>query len=581
MPSFEIGLALFILGLTILGFVLEKLPADLVALLSLTSLMVTGLITPEEGFSGFSHPVTITLAALFVLSAGLQSSGLLEGLTVKLQKLFARRFKLALVLLMTLVAVLSAFINNTAVVALFLPVVMDVCRRHKVSPSKVLLPLSYASMFGGLCTLVGTSTNLIVSDISSNLTGQPFSMFETASIGMLLTVVGVGYTATLGVHWLVPRREGQQLTSDFDMSHNLHNVRLQGNSPSAPLQGWRQLNALKPDLLALNRAAQPRPRPGLTSVLEGDDLLTVRADQFPDQSQEYTVEGGSVTDEMLDDEESALVEILVSPGSQLNSQSLQDSGLADQSLVPLAIRRPGIVHHRGLPARSLHEGDTVLYSVSRDQMYRFQTRPFTVLSAPASTHRKKKTAAALVLAAVVLCASFGWLPISLASTIGALAIILLGCITLEQAYRAVEWKVVTLLAAMFGLGLAMERTGATRWLADSFLLTVNDPRSALLALYLLTVVMTSFLSNGATAVLLAPIAAAVAGSMQVDPRPFLITVALAASSCFMSPVGYQTHLMVYNAGHYRFADFFKVGFPLNLLFAVVTVALVPFFWPLT
>lgn len=585
MLTLEIGLTLAIIALTVALLVTDRLPIDLVALTALCILLLSGLVSPQDGFAGFSNPATITVAAMFVLSAGLHRSGALSGVAEWIGALTQKSLTLAVLSMMVVVATLSAFMNNTAVVALFLPLLMEAARRSHVSPSKLLIPLSFASMFGGACTLVGTSTNLLVSEVAERHLGQGLSMFELAPLGLLLAVVGLAYVLFVGLPMLPSRRAGEELTHDFDMSPHLTQVVLRNASEVAarPLREWRRLKDVPIDLLEVRRPGAQPERPTLNTALSNEDVLTVRTDQpFSLQNcEDFELEPIRVSDEMLDSEESALVEFMVSPGAELDGASLASSGVIDQGIVPLAIRHRGGLVHGKLRHEKLAGGDSVLVRADRDRLEQLSRSPLLMVSAPSiEPLRRSPWWPLAVLATVIIVSALEWLPIAVAAPVGCLAMVWSGCLTLEDAYRAIEWKVIVLLGGMLALGEAMQSSGTTDWLSQKLLLWAQDPVGALALVYLATIALTSVMSNNATAVLMAPLALGVAENLAVDPRPLLVAVALAASSCFATPIGYQTNVMVYGPGHYKFSDFVKVGLPLNLLFFGVSMAVIPRLWPL-
>ena len=583
MLTFEIAITFAIVLMTVLLLVIDKLPIDLVALLALCSVLLTGLVTPEQGFAGFSNPATVTIASMFVLSAGLHRSGALSGLGEWVAALTQKNLTLALLALMTAVATLSAFMNNTAVVALFLPILMEAARKSRVSPSKLLIPLSFASMFGGACTLVGTSTNLLVDEISTRSGGAGISMFELAPLGVPLAAVGFIYLLVFGVPTLASRRGGEALTEDFGMTGHLSRVTLRGsdNLRPRPIQEWDDLKHQPLDLLEVKRPGTLSERPSHNTALAQNDVLTLRLDA-PNSLQtchDFELDPRPISDEMLQTSESALVEFLVPPDVKLEGGNLSASGVLDQSVVPLAIRnRSGLVH-QSLREEPLQGGDSILVRVDRDRIEQLARSLLLMVSAPTvAPSRRSPWWPLTILVAVIVISALDWLPLAIAAPVGCVAMIISRCITLEEAYRAIEWKVVVLLGGMLALGEAMENSGTTAWLASEFLRASDQPLLTLAILYLATIGLTSIMSNNATAVLMAPLAITAAENLNVSAQPFLIAVTLAASSCFSTPIGYQTNVMVYGPGHYRFSDFLKVGLPLNLIFFIISIVAIPRIW---
>ena len=577
--------ASLVLGSIVL-FISEALRADTVALLVMAVVLATGLCTPEQGLAGFSNEATITVAAMFVLSAGLEQTGLLSPLGNWIARSIKQRgVFLPLLLLSLVVGFVSAFINNTAAVAIFLPAIMAATREAEVSPGRFLLSLSFVSMAGGTITLIGTSTNLLVSSIAAEHGLEPFGMFEFAPLGLVLVAACIGYMMTVGYKLLPDRRPPAELTQDFEMGPHLSTLKLAPESSSEQTVKEGDLHTIKGDLLRFTRREQDRlAEPD--NVLEPEDSITYRVEnpeELDSESKRLGLEVSSqpVGDRDLEGSRGVLVEAGVS--SNMEGSTL-DQGDVRQSFdaVPLAVRHDGVYQHRGLDDLKLKGGDTILFRVERDRLNQLRlSRNFYVLSQQESQYNTKKRPLALALVALaVLVAALKWSPIVVTASVAAILMIVTGCLTTEEAYRAIDWKVIFLLAGMLSLGQAMESSGAARQLAELLLAYVREmgPHVALGLFYLVTTLLTATMSNNATAVLLAPVAISIAESMQVSPRPFLVAVAFAASACFSSPVGYQTNVMIYGPGRFKFRDFVTIGGPLNLLFLVISVLVIPMIW---
>lgn len=543
----EIVLVAALTLVCIVLFVTEALRADVVALLAMAVVLVTGLCTYEEGLAGFSNAATVTVAAMFVLSAGLEHTGTLAPVSRWIAaQITARGTFFPLVILSAVIGLVSAFINNTAAVAVFLPAVMGAARQARVSPGKFLFALSFVSMAGGTITLLGTSTNLLVSSIAHQHGQEAFSLFEFAPLGLCLTVIAILYMALVG-HRLTPeRRPPAELLEEFEVAPRLKE---QGDN------GARTYSLLE-------------SVPG--------EALTLKVEHPP------TGEEDRMRDSDLEDSRSVLVEAGVS--SKAEGTTLKQSDIrSSYEAVPLAIRRRNRkTEHRRLEDLPLRSGDTILFRVERDRLNRLRlSRRFTILSEeePEYNERRRWLAVAIV-AAVVILAATNVFPIVVSASVGALVMVLAGCLDIEQAYRAVDWKVIFLLAGMLSLGEAVNSSGAAQLLADGLVSLVHDqgPRLALALLYILATLLTATMSNNATAALLTPVALSLAEAMQVGARPFLVAVAFASSACFASPIGYQTNVMIYGPGRFKFRDFIKVGAPLNLLFLLATVVLIPMIW---
>lgn len=589
--TFEIGLVLAVLAGAVACFATERLPVDLVALLVLSALLGSGVLTPEQAISGFSNTATVTVAAMFVLSAGLARTGVVSLLGRRLAAVGRLGLRPALAALMILIGVVSAFINNTAAVAIFLPVVLGLARDMGVSPSKLLIPLSFASMFGGVCTLIGSSTNILVSSIAAQHGQPPLGMFELSPLGLVLFAVGVLYMLTAGVRLIPDRRAGADLTQSFDMGDYLTEILVLPGSPAVgrPLRESPLVRDLDLDVLAILRDGRRLAAPDAGTVLEADDLLRVRSSvekiRLAEEQEGIVLKSGlKWRAEDLQSSEASLLEVMVAPGSALEGKTLKEAGFRQvYGGTALAIRHRGEVMLERLGTTRLRAGDVLLVEVRRDRIEALKRNLDFVLVSEAgldTPRRGKLLIATAVVAGVVVSAALGLLPVVGSAIFGSVLLVLTRCLTLAEAYQAIEWRVVFLLGGILPLGIALETTGAARLLSSLLVDTIGawGPVALVSAFYLLTSLMTEAMSNNATAALLAPIAISTAASLGVDPRPFLIAVTFAASASFMTPVGYQTNTLIYGPGHYRFTDFLRVGTLLNLVFWLLATLLIPRFW---
>ena len=584
----------FVLGLTVCAvvlFVTEKFSTDIVAILVMIVLLVFRVLTPAEGLAGFANTATVTVGAMFVLSAGMFRSGAVNFVGKALGRLARHSSRLMLFVLMVGVGVLSSFLNNTAAVAILIPVVIVVARRAKTSPSKLLMPLSFASMFGGMCTVLGTSTNILASSIAEQAGLGAFSMFEFTKLGVIFFAVGVAYMMTLGRR-LVPDHRGQgDLTTSFGLGDYLTDLVLQTESKSVghALASAPLVKELNIDVLQILRG-EDTLRPTPETILREGDVLRIQGDLRTInelKGRAGVTFGMSMKwrDEHLHSTDTRLVEAVVGPSSPLAGKSLTESRLRENyGASVLAIRQHGTLRHGRFENITLMPGDALLIDVPNDQIEHLtQQRVFLVVSRagiPRFDWRKASKAVAIVIAVVVVAAT-GLLPIVAAAATGALMMVLSGCVSTEEAYGAIEWNVLFLLAGMLSLGAAMEKTGASTMLANGMIDSVGEfgPLALLAAFFGATMLLTEVMSNNATVALLLPIAITTAQAIDVDPRAFMFAVVFAASSSFMTPVGYQTNTMIYGPGQYRFKDFARVGAPLNLIFWALGTLLIPWFWP--
>ncbi len=585
--SIDAILVLAILVGTVALFVSEKYPIDFVALLVLGTLLALGLVTPQEGISGFSNTATVTVAAMFILSAGLQKTGATASLGRLLVR-FGRSYFTALVVIMGTITVISAFVNNTAAVAVFIPLVMIVAGRRKIAASRLLIPLSYASQFGGVCTLVGTSTNLLVSSISEQAGYGAFSMFEFARMGLILFVAGVLFFLLFG-RWLLPERKAQELAATYQLGEYITEMRVQENSP---LVGRSVLESrLGEDhdvtILRILRVGENVWAP-LRQVLKPGHVLLVRGKirelmRLRDSARlELNVEF-KLQDETLQTEDLRLVQALVAPGSELIGHNLKDLDFRNRfRALVLAILRRGETIREKLNTVELGLGDALLIQAPEAQIRELRNdSDFIVLDEVAETVLRHKAPVVLgILAAVIGLAAFDVMPILVSSILGCLAMVLTRCLRLEEAYHAINWQVIFLLAGILPLGIAMQKSGAAGSIAGNVVDMVDamGPVAVLAVVYLMTSVMTDTMSNNAAAVLLAPIAISTAEQIGVNPKPLLMAITFAASTGFSTPVGYQTNTMIYNPGGYKYTDFLRTGVPLSIVFWILSVIFIPRFW---
>lgn len=588
----EMVVVLALAVIAIILFATERLPVDLVALLIMGILLGSGILSVEEGLSGFSNTATITVGAMFVLSAGLFRTGAVSSLGLLFTYLSKHSYLLLLLTLMVISGVVSAFINNTATVAILMPVILSITGDTKLSASKLLMPLSFASIFGGVCTLIGTSTNILVNSIAVGHNLPAFSMFEFSALGIVFLVVGTLYMVLVGNRLIPHRRTHSDLTRDFDMGDYLTDIVL---LPSARSVGKRLAEAplvqdMDIDVIGITRKSVTVVIPPPDYILQANDVLRVRCDvqkirKLQDVKGVALKAGMKWRDQDLESEQAVLVEAVITPNSSLVGKSLKQLDFrATFGATALAIRRHGALLRGKLGRISLKAGDALLIEVKRDHLAQLkQHRAFVIASElPMPKLRKSRILASLfIIVGVVLTAALNIFPIVVSALIGCALLVLSKCISLEEAYQAIEWNIIFLLAGVITLGIALEKTGAAQVISNLMVSTIGawGPVAMISAFYLLTNLTTEMMSNNATAALFAPIAIVTAETMGVDSRPFLIAVTFAASASFMTPVGYQTNTLIYGPGKYRFTDFLRVGAPLNLIFWLLSSFLIPRIWP--
>lgn len=585
----------FVLGLTIVAvvlFVTEKFSTDVVAALVMVVLLVSGILTPAEGFNGFANPATVTVGAMFVISAGLFRAGAVNFLGRGLRRLARRSSTLMVLVMMLGVGSLSSFLNNTATVAIMIPVIMVVAQRVNTSPSKLLMPLAFASLLGGMCTVLGTSTNILASSMAETAGLEPLSMFEFSRLGIIFFAVGVIYMMTIGRKMIPEHRTSGDLTRSFGLGDYLTELQLSDKSQlvgesleSAPLLEEFDIEVLQ--IIRGKDLLRPTPK----TVLREHDLLRVKGDVSTINELKERAEASlgmqiKWQDSDLESKDTKLVEAVVGPSSPLAGRSLVESNpRKNYGVSVLAIRHHGALKHGELQNIKLMSGDTLLIEVPNSRIpYLIQQRVFLVASKagiPQFDLLKAAKGVAIVVS-VITSAALGWLSIASAAAAGALLIVLSKCISMEEAYAAIEWNVLFLLAGMLALSIAMEKTGTSTMLAGGIVdvFGAMGPRALVAAFFGATMLLTSVMSNQATVALLIPVAITTAYSIDANPRTFIFAVMFAASSSFMTPVGYQTNTMIYGPGQYTFNDFLRVGTPLSLIFWVLGTLLIPWFWPL-
>lgn len=582
--------------LAIVLFATEYFSVDLVGLFLIVILVVTGVITPAEGVKGFANNATVTVGAMFVLSAALIRTGIIETIAPKLSKLIERGYKRSITVMMVAVGSISAFINNTPVVATLIPIVSNAAQKAKEQPSKYLMPLSFGAIFGGACTLIGTSTNLLVSGIAEENGLSPFGLFLMAPFGLVIFGAGVLYMLAIG-HRLIPvSKAGMPFSQSYEMAEYLTEVEI---VPGSEMVGKTIAEALLEDgldidILQARRGEGLIDKPGKSLVLEAEDRLLVRGNIEHIKSvikQEEIRVANSLQDTSFSEKQIILLEVVVLNNSTLEGKTFNQFNFSGKySANVLAIRQRGRLKHDHLQDVKLQAGDMVLLQTNQtgyDQLRQMESErqaPFISINETAinGVDKRNLIIVGITLAAVVLLASMNIISIMIAAIGGIVALNVLGVINMQDAYEAIDWKVIFLLAGALSLGTAMERSGVADQMGNFLAYSIGEnygPVALVSGLYLLTSLLTEVMSNNAAAALLAPIAISIAGPMGVDPLPLLLAITFAGSASFMTPIGYQTNTMIYSAGNYRFSDFIRVGAALNLIFWILATFLIPFFYP--
>lgn len=589
----EIGLVLAIIGLALVLFISEWQTIDTVAILVMVAFMATGILTPKEGFQGFTNPATLTVGAMFIISYAIFHSGALSQVGVLLKQASGAGYFLLLLTVMSTTSILSGMVNNTAVVALLIPVLLNLSREEGRYASRLLMPLSFAGIMGGVCTLIGTSTNILVSGIAEDRGLAPIGMFEMTGAGLVFLGTGFIYMLFFGRHLLPKRKQGGELEDIYDMGHFITRVQLKDNSPSAGqmLKDSNLTQQYQFEVLQIAKPEGDKLKAAPDTTLEAGDILTIRS-KAEHLSKIAGAEGITIfsPDEFSASEameQSKIFEALVAPESQFIGQTFAEAPFSDISETAslLGIRSRQKISSQDLENINLQSGDVLLIRGAPEEMKFFhQSDDLLVITEMEGEEQKSGRymwPAIGILLGVIAIAALGWAPIVLTACAGALLLVLIGAISTTEAYRAIDWKVIFMLGGVLSMGAALEKTGADQLLANTIVEELGQlgPRFVLSGFFIITLIASNIMSNNASAALLAPIAITVASQLDVAARPFLMAVTYAASLSFIMPMGYQTNTMVYTPGNYQVGDYVKVGAPLTLLLWIVATFVIPFFFP--
>lgn len=593
--SFEIIFVFGLLGLALFLFATDYVSFDVAAIILLVCLLASGILTPEEGFSGASNPATITIAAMFAISEGLRRTGLLNKAGNFFCDKMEDRFWPWLLVMLLFVSFASSFMNNTAVIMIFIPVVIDIANRIGISPSKLLMPLSFAGIFGGISTLIGTSTNLLVSSIVEERGAAGFDMFDFSAMGLVFLGAGFIYMFLYGIKAIPSRRkeEESELTSEFEMAEYLTDLRVKSNSDliGNVLDTGELTRELDLDVLRIFKSEHDSSAQRSEVKIQEDDLLRIRgsADEIEKLLRREDL-AFQPPHEWMDTDlkhgRDALVEAAVAPESSLEGRKLSDIDFGERfGAVPLAIRHHGRLQQEKLGDVKLSGGDAMLLNMSKERIQDLNNDPAFVITSELDVLRPRteKTPVVLtILALVVGIAALGLAPIVVTAPAGVIAMIITNCMSTEEAYTAINWKIIMLLVGVLPLGTAIDKTGAGAMIAETMIILLQDfgPVAIMSGFYLLTTVITSIISTNASVALLAPIAVEVAGQIGVNTEPMVLAVSYAACLTFITPFGHHANTLIYGPGQYEFTDFTKIGLPLNLLFWILATLLIPVVWPL-
>jgi di/tricarboxylate transporter len=585
----QIALVLGLLALAVVLFATERLAIEVVTLLLLLALIAAGILTPREAFAGFSDEIIVILGSIFVVGGALQATGVVDRVALRLHGLAARGHNRLLLALMAAVGGVSAFMNNTTATAVFVPPTLGLAHRARISPSKLLMPLAYASMLGGTLTLIGTSTNVAVSGYIARAGMQPLGLFEVTPVGLVLVAVGFAYVLAVGGR-LLPDHKPVELTEGYAIREYLSEIVV---LPGSHLIGQRvfESDLSRMGFLVVEVVRGPRRfQPRRETTIGADDVLLVQG-RVEDLMKVRDTAGIEIKPEHelrdadLEGEDLRVAEVLITPQSDLVGRTLKQSSFRQRyGLIALAIYRHGQSLRNKVGRIPLRMGDLLLVQGSPERLAFLRQIPdFWILEEMrAVPYRRRK--GLLVLAffgAAVLLGALIEVPLSVVFLGAALAVLLTRCISVEEAYSFVEWRLLILIGGMTAFGTAMEKTGAAelvaRWVVAG--LAPWGPMAVLAGFAVLTVLLTQPMSNAAAALVVLPVALSAARDLGLNERTFAIAVMLAGSVSFIAPFE-PSCLLVYNPGKYRFLDFVKLGAGLTVVLLVVVLALLPIFWPL-
>ena len=592
----ELYITAAIIFVGIFLFIKDYFSIDTTSILIMALFIVSGVLSPEEGFSGFNHPATITLGCMFVVSAAIFKSGIIDSFSDKIIRIAKINYVFALMIFCFSAALFSAFINDTAVVAILIPMALLVCRETGISPARLLIPISFSALFGGTCTLIGTSTNILVSGIAKKGGLEPFNMFEFTLPALCLLAIGLTYLILVGP-WLLPKRaEAHESGLTKEAQNYLAEVVLSKDSTDVDhsIVKSKLVSQYGAQILSIKRKHHRMYEINGDTVLRAEDSMKILID--PQHLSELMDKGGYIltgdNDDLLEEEkkkdnkdEKTIYEVMIPYGSPLAERSLRQLNFRNIYYASvLALRHRKEIITQDVSNVVLKEGDMLLlYAAQRDIQALTSRKLLVVLSNyhAKKVNYKKAIPALLITLGVVLSAALNLTSILISAMIGSLLLVTTSILKPKEAYDAIEWKVIFMMAGVLSMGKALEKTGGSDVISQFIFDQIGDlnPSIILSLVFLITFLSTNILSSKAAAALMAPIVISLASALQLSEKPFLIGVMFACSLTFMTPVSYPTNTMVYGAGNYKFNDFLKFGTPLNFIIWIAASFIIPMFFP--
>lgn len=608
--TWEILFAIALLIFTLTSFVLEKVSSDVTAIIALSIVLLASGLFPganlprfDDLAQVFSNPAPLTIASMFIISSALNKCGTIDQISNFLTRFKNLGYVWVIIILVFTVGFASAFINNTPVVVMLLPVMLSLAKSMKITASKLLIPLSYASIFGGTCTLLGTSTNILASGMIQKQGFQPLGMFEITSVGVPLLLCGTIYLAVFGKKLLPHRETLTSILSDQERKEFITEVFVKegskiigqtvNNSEWYRKHGFRVMEIIRNGVELGDLAKNTPLKQGDRLVLSARPSSFAKANGLAALQLEDESDTGFST---ISAHQGSIVEAVLAPNSSIIGKTINQINFRQRyRMVVLAIHRRGRNVRDRVNSLKLELGDTLLLMGSEEAIEHLHEGDDLILldrpPVPGNAMRRKAPIVLSILGGIILASSMNWMPIFAATIIGVALIFITGCLQPKEGYASIEWSLLALIYGMLALGMTLQVTGASEWIVGSLTTVIEwavaepmQPIVALIAIYICTSIFTEILSNNATVVIMIPLAISLAqtigaDSIPVDPRPFIIAVCIASSASFSTPIGYQTNTYVYSVGGYRFSDFFKVGIPLNILYLVASSLLVPRIWP--
>lgn len=611
-------ITLVILALSAIFFMAGKIRSDLIALCSLILLVLFGILTPVEALSGFSNSVVIMMVGLFVVGGAIFQTGLAKMVSGKIMQAAGKNQLRLFLLVMLVTSFVGAFVSNTGTVALMLPIVVSLAKGADMSPSRLLMPLAFASSMGGMLTLIGTPPNLVIQETLENAGMEALSFFSFTPVGIVCIVVGILVLIPMSKWFLSGKRRSgeeeesvhrttEELLREYQLEQRLFRVQV----PSAASYCGKMVQELNISekygvgILEIRRKISTRRHffnniyehitAGPHTVIQGDDILYLSGDavQVARMVEENglwqldTIYNRSEAEKMS---QTGIAEVVLLPNSSLQNVAVRDCGFREKFKINiLGIQRNDAYYVHDLRDFRMHSGDALLVQGEWNDIARMskEQNDWVVLGQPVEQEAKvtidrKAPVAAAIMLAMILAMVFDWVPAVMAVIIAAVLMVFTGCLrSVEDAYRTINWESIVLIAAMMPMSLALEKTGASAGISTALVSGLGEygPLALLAGIYFTTSLMTMFISNTATAVLLAPIAMQSALSLGVSPYPYLFAVTVAASMCFASPFSTPPNALVMSAGKYTFMDYVKVGLPLQLIMGIVMIFILPLLFP--